>query len=716
MFKKPSLTAFLAGAALLFAANPAAAEMPPSMNLYGLPGLVEMPSATTQPDGWLGLNYGFFGPVSRSTLSFQITPRLSGSFRYVAIRKWNDKFCPPKCADVNSYDTYYDRNFDLRYQILNEGKYLPSLAIGLQDFIGTGLSMAEYVVASKTFGDRLRVTGGLGFGRLASYGSVGTLFGKRAKVNFGNGGLVNGSQWFRGEAAPFGGIEYRIGDKWVVKAEYSSDAYVTEATTRETFERKSPINFGVEYQSSANVRLGAYSLYGSEIGVNLTILLNPAQRPRGGVSGVAPVPIAIRAPEASNPAVYTTGWVSVPGSKETLIGTLNTRLRREEIVVESLSVTPDVAQVRFRNPIYDATAQAVGRVARAMAVELPSSVDTFEIVPVTNGLAGAKVTVQRADLEQLEFSPDPAGSMRARTDINAAGLPLRDATVNADLYPRFSWAIQPWTQSLLFNRDNPVQLQFGVEVTAKYELASGLFLSGSVTKSLLGHIANKETDAKTPLPQVRSHTDDYLAKGDPALQTLTLSYYRQLGPEVYGRVTAGYLEQMYGGISAEVLYQPVNSAWAIGADLAYVAQRNTDGGLGFDEFNYRVLTGHVSGYYDFGNGFDVEVNVGRYLAGDYGGTFTLMRNFENGWRVGAFATLTNVSAKDFGEGSFDKGIRMEIPLTYFTGQPSRTLRPFTLRPLGRDGGARVQVNDRLRSTLRGSNMAGLDAQWGRFWK
>ena len=181
-------------------------------------------------------------------------------------------------------------------------------------------------------------------------------------------------------------------------------------------------------------------------------------------------------------------------------------------------------------------------------------------------------------------------------------------------------------------------------------------------------------------------------------------------------MTVGYLERMFGGVSAEVLYKPVNQRWSLGAEVNYVAQRDTDGGFGFGDYDYSVATGHVSGYYDFGNGFEAQLDVGRYLAGDVGGTFTLMRHFENGWKIGAFATITNVSAEDFGEGSFDKGIRMEIPLTYFTGQPTRTVRTVVLRPLGRDGGARLAVNDRLRETLRSYDEAGLDAQWGRFWK
>ena len=715
MHKKTILTATLA-AALTLAAGPGTADMATSPNLYGLPGLIDMPSGEAMPDGWMGLNYGRFGPIARSTLSFQITPRLSGSFRYVGIQNWNDKVCPPDCTGANAFDIYYDRNFDLRYKILDEGRILPSVSIGLQDFIGTGLSMAEYIAATKNFGARLRVTAGLGFGRLGSYGAIGQILGDRSKVDFGNGGMVNASQWFRGDVAPFGGLEYKFADKWVLKAEYSSDSYTAEAARRGTFDRRSPLNFGIEYQSNPHTRVGAYAMYGSEIGVNLTILLDPAQRPRGGVGGVGPIPVKPRPPYAANPAMYTTSWVAEPVAKEVLINSLNNNLKREAITVESLSVTPHSAQVRFRNSIYDAAPQAVGRVARAMSLGLPSSVDTFEIIPVTNGLAGAMVTIRRADLERLEFAPDPAGSLRAGTTITAAGPRLPDATQNPDLYPKFSWTIQPWSQTLLFNPDHPIQMLVGANLRAKYELGPGLFLSGSLVKSLAGHIKIDRRIDRSPLPPVRSRTDAYYANGDPAMESLTIAYYRQLGPELYGRLTAGYLEQMYGGVSGEVLYQRVNSRWAVGADLNYVAQRNTDGGFGFDKFDYRVLTGHVTGYYDFGNGFDGELAVGRYLAGDLGGTLTLMRHFSNGWKVGAFATLTNVSAKDFGEGSFDKGIRMEIPLTYFTGQPSRTVRPLVLRPLGRDGGARLQVNDRLRDTLRGTSESGLDAQWGRFWK
>ena len=60
--------------------------------------------------------------------------------------------------------------------------------------------------------------------------------------------------------------------------------------------------------------------------------------------------------------------------------------------------------------------------------------------------------------------------------------------------------------------------------------------------------------------------------------------------------------------------------------------------------------------------WNVKLDAGRYLAGDYGATFSLSRTFNNGWEIGAFATLTDVKFSTFGEGSFDKGITLKAPL------------------------------------------------------
>ena len=102
---------------------------------------------------------------------------------------------------------------------------------------------------------QLKVTGGLGWGRFGSHGSIATLGTRGAFVGGDTGGELSTDQWFRGDIAPFGGVEWTHG-KWGLKAEYSSDAYTLETGQAQAFERRSSVNFGVEYQASRQLRLG----------------------------------------------------------------------------------------------------------------------------------------------------------------------------------------------------------------------------------------------------------------------------------------------------------------------------------------------------------------------------------------------------------------------------------------------------------------------------
>ena len=84
--------------------------------------------------------------------------------------------------------------------------------------------------------------------------------------------------------------------------------------------------------------------------------------------------------------------------------------------------------------------------------------------------------------------------------------------------------------------------------------------------------------------------------------------------------------------------------------------------------------------------------------------------------IGAFATLTDVSSEDFGEGSFDKGIRVTIPLAWITGNETRDAFRTVIRPVLRDGGARLNAPNRLYERARDSHAEALGSEWGRFWR
>jgi hypothetical protein len=685
-------------------AGSASAEIGPTLNINGGTGLIELPSGDTQADGKFTFSGSFIGSVvGRGTVSFQFSERLSASFRFQTWRDWNAVF-------PDGDDVYRDRSIDIRYQILQESEYMPSLTVGLIDFTAEGLFSSEYIAATKTFGEKLKVTAGLGWGRLGTAGSIGSPFGDRPPVTESEQGKPNVEQWFRGDVSPFAGIQYQINDRWTFKAEYSTDDYVLEQG-RGLMERDSPFNFGIEYQRGPLFRYGLYSMYGTEIGLAFHVILDPKNRLTGGVTGAAPSPVKARPSRAADPDAFDSGWVSQADAGPILRENLAKRLAVDGIVIENLALTATTAQVRIRNTRVDAGAQAIGRTARAMSHVLPASVEVFEIVPVSNGMGVSKITVRRSDLEDLEFAGDNATLLRERTSVTDAGPVPAYALGDEGLYPKFRWRLQPAVRmSELLKGD------FGFTIGASYDFGPGLVVSGSIFKRIFSNIDRDISPSTSLLQPVRSDRDRYFELGDPALERLTLAWYARPAPDFYSRLSLGYLERMHAGVSGEVLWKPVDSPLAVGLELNYTQQRDADGGLGFDEYDYDVVTGYVSAYYEFGNGYVGQLDVGRYLAGDVGATVSIDRVFVNGWRVGAFATVTDASAEEFGDGAFDKGIRFSIPLNWALGNEGQGSLAATMRPNTGDGGAKLEVDGRLYNSIRAYHTGALDPEWGRVWR
>ncbi|MFC7702918.1 YjbH domain-containing protein [Plastorhodobacter daqingensis] len=701
-------------AALVLTAFPAAAQQGPTLNFQGVPGLIDMPGGAALPDAEVTAVTSYFGGITRTTGSFQFSPRITASFRYLSIRNW-DRNLPP--SEQDGYETYYDRSFDLRFLLLEESANLPAVTLGFQDFIGTGILSGEYLAATKEIMPRLRVTGGLGWGRLGARGALGSPFGSRPDIDFGEGGKPTFSQMFRGPMAPFGGVEWQASERLGLKVEYSSEGYDEEAGRRGVFERKSRFNFGAEYQITENVRLGGYYLYGSEFGASLQVALNPRRRPGNmGIQDAGPIPVRLRPSPERDAEAWSPSWADHPDSAAILRDNVAKYLEADGMRLEALTVSATHVQLRYRNLRYDAVGQSIGRAARILTHTLPASVETFELIPVVEGMPAASVSLRRSDVEALEHAPDAAAAMQARRGLADAGALPPGALTSTDLYPRFTWSIGPYARLGLFDPDEPVRGALGARLRARYDIAPGFVLSGSVTKNLVSNL-DKQTrffDSSSDLQRVRSETRLYDSKGDPALETLTMAWYAKPAADIYSRITVGYLERMFGGVSGEVLWKPATSRLGLGAELNYVQQRSFNQGLGFRD--YSVVTGHVSAYYDLGAGYHAQIDVGRYLAEDWGTTLSLDREFANGWRVGAFATFTDVPSEAFGEGSFDKGIRVSIPVTWVLGTPTRNVQTATIRPLTRDGGARLEVDGRLYETVRGYHQGGIDGQWGRFWR
>ncbi|WP_368188418.1 YjbH domain-containing protein [Aestuariibius sp. HNIBRBA575] len=671
------------------------------LSLYGTPGLADLPTAMVLEDGNLALTSGYFGNNLRHSLTFQITPRTYGVFRYSII------------DDIDEFaDTRWDRSFDLHFLLAEETSNRPAIAVGLRDFGGTGIYSSEYLVATKHVSPRLTVTGGLGWGRLANRGGFDSplswfsdYFATRPDPRAGDNdqtGQLDAGSWFRGDVALFGGLEWQATDRLNLFVEYSPDLYLNERQFNDMPE-PGPINLGASYAFENGFSLGAYYMQGTDLGLRLSYQLDPAQpRVPGGLDS-APVPLA---PLSS---VAAASWNQPGASPNALQDQVAAQLTAEGLHFMGLHITGNTARLIMRNDTYQAEAQALGRAARVLANTLPPHVSQFDITFVVQGMAQTNVTLTRADLSELEFDLQGDWLSQSRAQFSDAHGTTPDFNGS-----EFDWSLTPYTAFSLFEPQTPVRGDFGLQLHARYSPNPGLVFSGLMRQPLWGNIDGSNRLSNSVIQHVRSDALRYAQESDLEINYLTAEYFTRLGQDMFGRVTVGYLENMYGGVSGEMLWFPVNSRLAAGVELNYAVQRDFDMLFGFQD--YDVLTGHASVYYDLGNDFHAQLDVGRYLAGDYGATLSLDREFNNGFKVGAFMTLTDVPFTDFGEGSFDKGIRIEIPNSWLSGEPSRDARISVIRPVVRDGGARLNVNNRLYGVVRDYRQPELTDQWGRFFR
>jgi hypothetical protein len=291
--------------------------------------------------------------------------------------------------------------------------------------------------------------------------------------------------------------------------------------------------------------------------------------------------------------------------------------------------------------------------------------------------------------------------------------PDQEVVTPSRRYPDFSVGFRPRVTQLVGDAAKFVLIGVIAGVDASLDLAPGLGISAVLGYDVFNNFDEIKVDSTSTLPHVRSDLKFYLQQRELFIERLQADYVFSPFDDVYGRMSAGLFEWMYGGVSAEVLYRPFDARWAVGADINRVRQRTFD--QLFEFRDYEVTTGHGNFYYDLPF-YDLlsSVHVGQFLARDIGASFRLSRLFESGIRVGVWATLTNVSAEEFGEGSFDKGFFVVFPFQLFFPRSAPTTGSFAFRPLTRDGGQMVSVGKRLYDITGAHSLKAFARDWRTF--
>ena len=238
---------------------------------YGTTGLIDTPTARMKSDGTFSTTGAFDGRNRQFAITYQATPWLEGTYRYSG---WYDK-------------TVYtwDRNYEFKALLWDEDYYVPAVAVGIRDLVGTGVFGSEYVVANKRFG-RTDVSFGLGWGRLAGEGDfsnparlISSRFDVRNAV-IGEGGELSLDNFFSGpEVGVFGGVSHQFSQLPLTAiAEYNPDQYDFDVS-RGGVRPKSPISVGLKWDALPGVAITTSYQHGEELGVAFQFSLDSTEEP-----------------------------------------------------------------------------------------------------------------------------------------------------------------------------------------------------------------------------------------------------------------------------------------------------------------------------------------------------------------------------------------------------------------------------------------------------
>lgn len=660
----------------------------PTSSEWGGIGLLQTPTARMAEDGDMAFTASYNSPYSRYNFTMQPFSWLEGTFRYINVS--NLAYGP---ESLSGDQHYKDKSIDVKVRLWNESRWLPEVALGVRDLGGTGLFSSEYLVASKRWGS-VDASLGLATGYIGNRGDFSNPLGiiddrfKTRPVNnptIGDAGQFGIESMFRGRVGVFGGLTYQTPlDSLSVKVEYDGNDYKNEPR-RNNLAQSTPINVGLVYRPNKNVELTAAWERGEAAMVSLTLRGNPGNA-RTAPKPLDPEPVAWNSAMAASESTASgqdqaskdsaVDWAALAGALRSNAGfrVREIRQRGDDLVVTGYQQT------------YFKSTDGLDRASRLLNATLGESYGWYTLRTERLGLPIVETSVKHDAFRRQAEGEIRDDELRRSIEL----VPASDDSGTAIYTPKtppFGGGFSVGYRQNLGGPDGFVLFQIAANYSASYFLRPDLWLTGTVSQDLFNNYDKFSYDAPSRLPRVRTDLRRYMRESSFTMPNLQVNASHKFGRDIFGIAYAGYLEWMYAGVGGEVLYRPINQPWAVGANVNWVRQRDFDQGFGLRD--YTITTGHATLYYSFDRQERIvgSVSAGRYLAGDYGATVNIARVFPNGLTMGAYATKTNISSAEFGEGSFDKGIYFSIPLDNILPRSTRGRANVNWNPLIRDGGA-----------------------------
>ena len=660
-------------------------------------GLINTPTARFSDDGEFGLGLSMEAPYNRMFAKMQFFPWLE------AVLKYTKGYNQPYIAWSDS-EAWTDKGIDIKFRLTEETKYIPELALGLRDFGGTGAYSAEFIVASKRF-NNIDLSLGLGYGTLAAVDHISNPLGwfndMLSKINIGSGeanlqhgGSISFGTFFEDEKVSiFGGIEYftPVPDL-SVKLEYDTNKY-PEGSKLDYFDTTSR-NFRIDSRLSAALNYRFHPTERDNIDLSLgyvhgnTLYASVAVHSNLNFSGKSN--IYMMAEKLDQPNIEPYSKLD-PDWKKYLSDTIIWQMGNSGFVTHRLIFNDNELQAEVSQSRFKKTIRSIDLASRILAVNAPTNIDEITVINVDMGIETLRATVSREVLVNSVMN-GALDEESVKFSTNNSLNPKAVVVDNNYVYPHFSWSIGPHLAGTLQHPEKFYFWQLQGLAQAELAVKKGLYVKAEYTMDILG---NYQSGYNYHWPDgelypVRQNRRLYITEKDNGLRKLSLDYLVDLHPNLKGKVTAGYLEMMFGGVGGEVIYMPDHKQWALGFNAYWVKQRDFDQRFGFQD--YETVTGFASYYYDLPF-YDMrfKVDAGRFLGKDVGVHLDVSRRFDTGARFGAILALTNCDPDCVGEGSFNKWVYFELPMDLWVAKSStRKKANYAWTPLTKDAGQKVE--------------------------
>ena len=622
----------------------------------GSTGIMEIPTARVMSENHYRAGVSQIEPYRYYYMSISPLDRLEITGRVTEIMGVR---ADTSDSRFQGYGNTKDKSLDIKYQFLKESKWMPAASLVISDPQGTRLYASQSIVASKQLYP-FDFTMGFGNGRFGK--NPLTSSGETFKAEI----FTNPKAWWR-DAQFFWGVQMALSEKYALMMEYNPIRYSRQSPdpARDRYfldEPPSKFNWGLRWKPFTWSEIDFTYQRGEKFGVNASVQFDLGQSLRP----LYTPPFRENKKYKTNPlkerfteALYEAGFSDIA------------------IVIDGADLWIEAQNDRYFDDL-----KAVGIAARIIDGIAPLKFSDVHIILTRNSIPIFDFATTGYDISEWQADRLTSSEFYYLARIDTTRLKGLDA--EKEHKQNIDYGIKPALETYVNDPSGFFKYRLGADAWMSWNPWSG----ASFTVGLEAYPLNNISTSVEPLyDDVRSDIALYKEK-DVAMSRLMASQTFKLEKQTYGRLSGGYLEMEFAGLSGEIARPVLDGRLFLGLESSVVKKRDPDSTFGLKDglngktyytmfLNSRLNVPELNA--------SIDVKAGRFLGGDTGARLTVSKHIKGITIYGWYSvTDTSIFRDPDNRGYHDKGIGITIPIYIFRGTDSKTAYSYGVSPWTRD--------------------------------